>query len=166
MHSLVLKRLLHSIMVTSKARQLRKQVAPRREWQRQGLAGQRWTRQRGWGLRRSRQSRWSCSRTAREQKAIWKNIGFYHFINWWPVVFHRSIDENQIGCNDDNVAAYDASHIGLVVGHVMPDGEDEGLVVLGEYDRVVDDATKLKNCAKRSYEPGNILMCQYFIANC
>ena len=75
-------------------------------------------------------------------------------INKGPVIFHRPIDKDQIGGDDDNVAADDAGHVGLVVGHVMPDGEDEGLVVLGKDDCVVDDAAKLKNSQKGSYEPG------------
>ena len=75
-------------------------------------------------------------------------------INREPVVFHRSIDEDQICGDDDNVATDDTGHVSLVVGHVMPDGEDEGLVVLGKDDCVVDDAAKLKNSQKGSYEPG------------
>ena len=74
-------------------------------------------------------------------------------MNRGPVVFHRPVDEDQIGSDDDNVAADDAGHVGLVVGHVMADGEDEGLVVFSKDDRVVDDATKLKNGEKGSYEP-------------
>ena len=73
-----------------------------------------------------------------------------------PVVFHRSVDEDQVGGDDDNVAAYDAGHVGLVVGHVVPDGEDEGLVVLGKDDCVVDHPTKLENSQKCSDKPGEI----------
>ena len=73
-----------------------------------------------------------------------------------PVVFHRPVDEDQVGGDDDNVAAYDARHVRLVVGHVVADGEDEGLVVLGEDDCVVDHPTKLKNSQKCSDKPGEI----------
>ena len=73
-----------------------------------------------------------------------------------PVVFHRSVDEDQVDGDDDNVAAYDAGHVGLVVGHVVADGEDEGLVVLGEDDCVVDHPTKLKNSQKCCDKPGEI----------
>ena len=90
-----------------------------------------------------------------------ENIWFYLLINKGPVIFHRPIDEDQIGRNDDNVATDDAGHVGLVVGHVMPDGEDEGLVVLGKDDCVVDDAAKLKNSQKGSYEPGGIQLDSY-----
>ena len=82
-----------------------------------------------------------------------------------PVVFHRPIDEDQIGSDDDNVAADDAGHVGLVVGHVMTDGEDEGLVVLREDDRVVDDATKLKNSEKGSYKPVEIQINLFHLKN-
>ena len=38
----------------------------------------------------------------------------------------------------------------------MPDGEDEGLVVLGEDDCVVDDPAKLKNSQECSNKPDEI----------
>ena len=38
----------------------------------------------------------------------------------------------------------------------MPDGEDEGLVVLGKDDCVVDHPTKLENSQKCSDKPGEI----------
>ena len=86
-------------------------------------------------------------------------------MNRGPVVFHRPVDEDQIGSDDDNVAADDACHVGLVVGHVMADGEDEGLVVFSKDDCVVDDATKLKNGEKGSYEPVNIQINLYQLKN-
>ena len=80
-------------------------------------------------------------------------------MNRGPVVFHRPVDEDQVGGDDDDVATYDAGHVRLVVGHVMADGEDEGLVVLGEDDCVVDHPTKLKNSQKCSDKSGQIEIC-------
>ena len=73
-----------------------------------------------------------------------------------PVVLHRPVDEDQVGGDDDDVAADDAGHVGVVVRHVVADGEDERLVVLRQDDRIVDQPAKFKDSEEGSDEPGKI----------